>query len=190
MPPEYRPTQETTAAHEAGHAIVYSALGIPVDYVEIREHLVEQDGKRFRRFGWTKARIDDWKKSVSPTCHFIRRAVANAAGVVGEGAAGIKKEGQEPWRGAEDDLGQVAACLVELDVIKPGEVAQGPILAVFVREAENVLDLHKDAFDALRKRLLANVGQRIPIAPIASIRADADDEAVLNALLAKQPKSP
>lgn len=53
---------ETTAAHEAGHATVYLACGIPVQWVEIR---AIQISLTIKRFGYTQAAEDAWMSTAS-----------------------------------------------------------------------------------------------------------------------------
>ncbi|MFP2960567.1 hypothetical protein ACLEPN_22785 [Myxococcus sp. 1LA] len=144
---------EVVAAHEAGHAVVALACGIPVDWVEVRTYRPTATTKRF---GWTEALENHWMES-SPLPHhakILRRVLLKAGGLAGELVADVF-DAERSRRGAMDDIGQMGAGLVELSLL--ASTADGT-LPEFVKavlpHAVKLIERDAPAFHALRQRLI------------------------------------
>jgi hypothetical protein len=178
------PPDAKTAAHEAGHAIVYRAVGIPVAYAQVKEEFASAaNGKRYRRFGWTESKDDVW----SQTCGLpqpsiiVRRILGKAAGVIGEGIARLHDTASQHQ--ARDDFEQVAAGLRDLGILNEGEISNTEVLKVLCSEAAEILNDNEAPFQELRRLLEENVGRAVTsIPPVVTRRSEADDLRLIQAL--------
>ncbi|NVJ10684.1 hypothetical protein HUW63_36445 [Myxococcus sp. AM001] len=178
---ELEVSPETAAAHEAGHAVVALACGIPVGWVEVR---ATNPSLRIRRYGWTEALEDNWMASepLPQEAKILRRVALKAGGIAGEHLAGVYDPVKTP-RWAMDDVGQIGAGLRDLRLIENDAVATPqPLLTVAVRRALDVLIQNHMTFEELRGKLLA-VG-RVDSPSMISSWTDADDRQFMQDLMA------
>lgn len=165
---------DRTAAHEAGHAITALALGIEVEVVWVRK-TPTADGK----YGWTEELSDKWRASsgLSVECQIVRLIIQKAAGLAGEATAEL---GDASTYGAEKDLGAIAKGLLDLGVLRAGELAPPALWSRLVAEAAGILDAERAAFDALRTLLLKNVGGEVKQLPrVNAVRDPERDRSLL-----------
>jgi hypothetical protein len=145
------PSRALTAAHEAGHAVVFAACGVPLDWVEIQETRV---GMAVRH-GWTEARENEWDRvaPLSPVAKALRRALGKMGGVAGEMAAAVD-DPQTVLLGAQHDLQQFGAALVLAGLI-PERVANtpAPLILAAAQYAYTIIIKNRAVFDAMRRAL-------------------------------------
>jgi len=167
--------RERVAAHEAGHACVFLACGIPVQWVEAQ---ITHPRAGVTRFGFTMTDEDRWS-AFSPlpvASKLVRRAVGKAGGLAGEHSANLFTP--ESLAGAGDDLGQIGGALIELGLL-PADAPTVPMkfVAALMERAGRVIASGQEVLDALRIELLSSA--RVTPTNIAATWTELDDEEVL-----------
>jgi hypothetical protein len=176
------PAPELAAAHEAGHAIVFAACGVPVDWVEVRTSRV---GNAVRH-GWTEARENEWDRTAphSPEVKALRRALGKAGGIAGEMVAAVA-EPQMLLKSAQNDLSQLGAALVIAGVLRPdARDTPQPLILAAAHHAYSVITRNRAVFDEVRRRLAEDgrVAGDIVAVPAGGSWTDAEDQALLETL--------
>ncbi|WP_242392211.1 DUF429 domain-containing protein [Anaeromyxobacter oryzisoli] len=176
------PSPELAASHEAGHAIVFAACGVPIDWVEVRTSRV---GNAVRH-GWTEARENEWDRTAPhpPAVKALRRALGKVGGIAGELVAAVA-EPQMLLKGAQNDLSQLGAALVIAGVLPPeARDTPQPLILAAAQHAYRVIARNRAVFDEVR-RILAEKGRvtgDIVAVPPERRWTDAEDQALLKTL--------
>ncbi|MBL0276667.1 MAG: DUF429 domain-containing protein [Anaeromyxobacter sp.] len=178
------PSRALTAAHEAGHAVVFAACGVPVDWVEIQETRV---GTAVRH-GWTEARENDWDRvaPLSPVAKVLRRALGKMGGVAGEMAAAVD-DPQTLLLGAQDDLQQLGAALVLASLLpERASNTPAPLILAVAQQAYTVITRNRAVFDEIRRTLFERgrvQGDAVVLSQLGTW-TEAEDQTLLEALRA------
>jgi hypothetical protein len=182
------PSKSKTAAHEAGHAVVYAAVGIPVVRVQVKTERVVENGRTYLRYGWTPTEVDAWSASgaVTQVSALIRRSLGNAAGVVGEVLAGVHDGDSDI--SARSDFEQVATCLCDLGVLRAGETDDGTLRKLVGLEAAKILVANRGVFEELVKELESSPAGVCPCPSVPIARTAEEDERLLDELLEEQAR--
>lgn len=171
---------DRTAPHEAGHATIFLACGIPVESVECRpEPFASAPG----RYGWTEALENDWVASspLSDEYKVLRRILGKAGGIAGEVLAGVSSH-QESLKTAQDDLAQIGGGLLEIGLLKDTGKTPPRLLEIVLVEAGRVLESQQEFFEQIREQLLTNGWVESPT--MAPCWTDEDDRRFSAALKA------
>ncbi|WP_126933296.1 hypothetical protein [Corallococcus sp. AB018] len=170
---------DAVAAHEAGHAIVALACGIPVKWVEVR---TTRNSPSSTQYGWTEALEDSWMVSapLPKEAKLVRRLALKAGGLAGELAADVSNS-EKSIRGAESDIRQIGAALCELGLLERSGANTPPaFIRAAVGRSLRVLEQNFSAFDDLRKRLL-EIG-RVESPTMLPTWTDIDDQEFMEEL--------
>lgn len=177
------PSPELAAAHEAGHAIVFAACGVPIEWVELKTSRV---GTAVRH-GWTETRENEWDRTApySPAVKALRRALGKVGGLAGEVAAGVS-EPETFVLGAGDDVAQLGGALQTAGLLPAGGRVTGTIIGAAAEHALRVLILNRQKFDEVRRHLVENgreTGGALEL-PAEKKWTTGQDEALLRSLRA------
>jgi hypothetical protein len=178
LPPGF--TDEVIAAHEAGHATVFLACGIPVAWVEIYVRQFENA----TRLGFTETAEDAWMLSspLATESKLLRRLIGKAGGMAGEAAAGVL-DVQRTLSGSASDVGQIGDALIQLNLLSKGaKSTPASFLLVALQQAGLLIEKNRSFFDELRERLLHQRRVEGPFS-VAEDWQPADDTACMQILV-------
>lgn len=141
--------RQVIAAHEAGHAVVSMAVGIPVEKVDA---VPGPDGAV-----WTHSKDEEWEaglRLLDGDPRFVRRVLGKAGGLAGEWLAGLF-DGSDSDDGARRDVSMLGGALIRLGILsRDSRDTPKPLLAAAIIAAVEVLKQERLRFDSLRRELL------------------------------------
>ena len=177
----HAPSPELSAAHEAGHAVVFAACGVPIDWAEVRTSRIGT----VVRHGWTEAREDEWVQTAphSTETKALRRALGKVGGIAGELLAGVSQT-ETFLLGAGDDVAQLGGGMQVAGLLPADGRVTAAMIGAAVEQAIRILTLNRPQFDELRRQLVENgrvTGTSLALSAGGQWTTE-DDEALLRSL--------